>query len=95
MVGLLCGVGCSGCCGRGVGSSGSGLPLLANLLLLALEQVLETCPPGRVGCFGLIQGAGPFVAATLGGDVGTNVLDEGCGLAHLWLVSVMFWVGGG
>ena len=67
MVSLLCGVGSSGCCGRGVGSSGCGrrvgnsgcrLPLLANLLLLVLEELLVACPPGLVGCFGLTEGVG-------------------------------------
>ena len=48
MVGLLCGVGSSGCCGCEVGSSGHSLPLLVNLLFLVLEELLEACPPGLV-----------------------------------------------
>ena len=49
MVGLLCGVGSSGCCGRGVGSSARGLPFKANMLLLVLEELLGTDRPGSVG----------------------------------------------
>ena len=64
MVRLFCGVGSSGCCGRGVKSSGRGLPLLANLLLLVLEELLVACPPGRVDCFGHTEGAGRVAAVT-------------------------------
>ena len=93
MVGLLCGVWSSGCCGLGVGSSGYGLPLLANLLLLVLKELLVACPPGRVSCFGLTEDAGPVAAATLGGDVCTTILGEGCGLVLLMVgeCSVLGW----
>ena len=58
MVGLLCDVGSSGCCGHGILQwlwSTIGL-LVANLLLLMLEGLLGASPPGRVGCFGLTEG---------------------------------------
>ena len=47
--------------------SGCGLPLVANLLLLMLEELFGAGPPGRVGCFGLTEGAGPAAVATVGG----------------------------
>ena len=59
--------------------------IIGNLLLLELEELLVACPPGHVGCFGLTEGAGPVAAATLGGDVGTTVLSEGCGLVLLMI----------
>ena len=83
VVGLLCGIGRSGCCGCEVGSSGCGLLLLANLLLLVLEALLVAYPPGHVGCFDLTEGTGSIAAATLGEYVGTTVLGEGCGLVPL------------
>ena len=55
--------------------------VLANLLLLVLEELLETCPPGRAGYFGLTETEA--AATALGGNVGTTVLGEGCGLVPL------------
>ena len=80
-------------CGSGVGSCDHSLPLSANLLLLALEELLQACPPGRVGCSGLTEGAGPFAAAILGGDVGTTVLGDGCGFFILMVgkCNVLGW----
>ena len=83
-VGLLCGVGSSGCCGRGVGSSGRRLPFVANLLLLVLEELLGAVP-GSVGCFGLTdgEGTGPSARTTVGSCGSTTVLGEGCGFVTL------------
>ena len=74
---MLCGIGSSGCCGRGVGSSGRCLPLVTNQLLLLEEVLLAASPPAnRVNCFGLTEGAAPADAAT--GGVSTPALCEGC-----------------
>ena len=83
VVGLLCGVGSSGCCGRGVGSSGRGLPFVANPLLQVLEELLRAGVPGSVGCFGLTEGTGPSARTTVGGCGSTAVLGERCGWAPL------------
>ena len=77
VVGLLRGVGSSGCCGRG----------LANLLLLlVLEELLWASLPGSLGCFALTEGAGPSARTTVGGCWSTTVLGEGCGWVQLVLV---------
>ena len=56
---------------------------MANLLLLVLEELLVTDPPGLVGCFGLTEGAGPVALATIGGCVSTKILGEGYGFIPL------------
>ena len=77
------------------GSSGCGLLLVANMVLLVLEELLEADSPGHVGCFGLTDGADAVANATICGCVSTIVLGEGCGASHYWLVSVVSWVGRG
>ena len=67
MVGLLCGVWSSGCCGLGVGSSGRGLPLdelEEQEELLVREELLDASPLGRVDCFSLAEG--PDIATATG-----------------------------
>ena len=46
---------------------------------MVLEELVEADPPGRVGCFGLTDGAGPVTPVTICGCVSTTVLGEGCG----------------
>ena len=36
--------------------------LVDDLLLLVLEELFEASPPGRVGCLGSTEGAGPVAA---------------------------------
>ena len=79
VVGLLWGIGSSGCCGRA-------LPFVANLLLLLLlEELLWAGLPGSVSCFGFTEGAGPS-HTTVGGCGGTTVLGESYGWVQLVLV---------
>ena len=78
--------GSSGCCDRGVGSSGRCLPLVANLVLMMLEELLDVDPPGRVSSFGLTDGAGPVDRATICDCVSTTVLYQG-----LWLHPTYGW----
>ena len=82
VVGLLCGVGSSGCCGHGVESSGRYLPFVVNLLLLVLKELLEAGLPGSVGSFDLTESAGP-ACTTVGGCGCTTVQGEGCGWVPL------------
>ena len=72
-----------------VGSSGCCLLLVANLVLMVLEKLLEADPPGRVGYFGLTDGAGTFAPATICGCVSTTVLGDGCGCIPLMVVVVV------
>ena len=45
---------------------------------MVLEELLEADLPGRVGCFGLTDGAGPVALANICDCVSTTVLHEGC-----------------
>ena len=45
---------------------------------MVLAELLEADPPGRVGCFSLTDGAGPFASATICGYASTIVLGESC-----------------
>ena len=83
----MCGVGSSGCCGRGFGSSGQRLPFVANLLLLVFEELLGAVP-ASLGCFGLIEGegAGPSARTRVGGCGSTTVLGE-----VMWFYPTLGW----